>query len=169
MRYYIWTEGCQMNIADSERMGSGLEQLGLELADSPKKADVIVLNTCVVRQSAEDKAVGMLTSLKPWRQANDGRTLAVMGCMVGPQQDALKKRFPFVDVFMRPQQFEPLLNAVADKFAPSVVPDAEAPAEQSGTQDVTPANPVRPEREAVEGFPDANDLPARARRGAEGT
>ena len=116
MRYYIWTEGCQMNQADSERMGSGLEQLGLDLAPTAKDADVIVLNTCVVRQSAEDKAVGMLTSLKPWRQAKSGRTLAVMGCMVGPQSIALQKRYPYVDVFMQPQQFDPLINLVGDKL-----------------------------------------------------
>lgn len=116
MRYYIWTEGCQMNQADSERMGSGLEQLGLDLAPTAKDADVIVLNTCVVRQSAEDKAVGMLTSLKPWRQAKSGRTLAVMGCMVGPQSSALQKRYPYVDVFMQPQQFDPLINLVGDKL-----------------------------------------------------
>ncbi|MDA0799264.1 MAG: tRNA (N6-isopentenyl adenosine(37)-C2)-methylthiotransferase MiaB [Chloroflexi bacterium] len=116
MRYYIWTEGCQMNMADSERMGSGLEQLGLELAPTAKEADVIVLNTCVVRQSAEDKAVGMLTSLKPWRQAKPERTLAVMGCMVGPQADALKKLYPYVDSFMQPQQFDSLINIVGEKL-----------------------------------------------------
>jgi tRNA-2-methylthio-N6-dimethylallyladenosine synthase len=116
MRYYIWTEGCQMNQADSERMGSGLEQLGLELAPSPKEADVVVLNTCVVRQNAEDKAVGMLTSLKPWRQNNPDKTLALMGCMVGPQQDALKKQFPYVDVFMQPQKFDPLITLVGEKI-----------------------------------------------------
>jgi tRNA-2-methylthio-N6-dimethylallyladenosine synthase len=116
MRYYIWTEGCQMNQADSERMGSGLEQLGLELAPTAKDADVIVLNTCVVRQSAEDKAVGMLTSLKPWREANPDRTLAIMGCMVGPQATALQKRYPYVDVFMQPQQFDPLINLVGEKL-----------------------------------------------------
>jgi tRNA-2-methylthio-N6-dimethylallyladenosine synthase len=115
MLYHIWTTGCQMNQADSERMGSGLEQLGLEWTANPKDADVIVLNSCVVRQSAEDRAVGMLTSLKPWKERNPEKTLALMGCMVGPQQGPLKKQFPYVDVFMAPQNFEPLINIVGEK------------------------------------------------------
>ena len=114
--YYIWTVGCQMNKADSERMGAGLEQLGLESADTPKQADVIVLNSCVVRQQAEDRVTGMLTSLKPWKQRFPEKTLALMGCMVGPKQDDLRKRYPYVDVFMQPQQFEPLIEMVGDKF-----------------------------------------------------
>ena len=98
--YYIWTVGCQMNKADSERMGAALEQLGLRQTLRPKDADVIVLNSCVVRQNAEDRVVGMLTSLKPWRQAKEERTLALMGCMVGPKQDDLRRRFPYVDAFL---------------------------------------------------------------------
>ena len=114
--YYVWTVGCQMNKADSERMGSGLEQLGLEWTGNPRDADVIVLNSCVVRQQAEDRVTGMLTWLKPWKQRHPERTLALMGCMVGPRSDDLRKRFPYVDVFMQPQQFEPLIEMVGDKF-----------------------------------------------------
>ena len=115
MRYHIWTVGCQMNQADSERMGSGLEQLGLEWTPTAQEADVIVLNSCVVRQNAEDRVVGMLTSLKPWKERNPDKTLALMGCMVGPQREGLKQRYPYVDVFMAPQQFEPLINMVGEK------------------------------------------------------
>ena len=113
--YYIWTVGCQMNKADSERMGSGLDQLGLEWTGNPKAADVIVLNSCVVRQQAEDRVVGMLTSLKPWKERFPDKTLALMGCMVGPKKDDLQKRYPYVDLFMQPQQFEPLIQMVGDK------------------------------------------------------
>ena len=66
--YFISTIGCQMNKADSERLESALGQIGLSAADSAKNADVVVLNSCVVRQSAEDKIVGMLTSLKPTKE-----------------------------------------------------------------------------------------------------
>ena len=113
--YHVWTVGCQMNKADSERLGAGLEQLGLEWTPTAKDADVIVLNSCVVRQNAEDRVVGMLTSLKPWKQRNPDKTLALMGCMVGPKSDELRARFPYVDVFMQPQQFEPLIRIVGDK------------------------------------------------------
>jgi tRNA-2-methylthio-N6-dimethylallyladenosine synthase len=114
--FHIWTVGCQMNKADSERMGAALEQLGLQETPQAKSADVIVLNSCVVRQNAEDRVVGMLTSLKPWKQEHPERTLALMGCMVGPKQDELRRRFPYVDVFMQPQRFEPLVRHVGDQL-----------------------------------------------------
>ena len=65
MKYHIWTTGCQMNVADSQRVASALERLGYQAADKANQADILVLNTCVVRQSAEDKAHGYLQSLKP--------------------------------------------------------------------------------------------------------
>ena len=111
--YNLWTAGCQMNKADSERLASGLEQLGFESCATPEKADVVVLNTCVVRQSAEDTATGLLGRLKPIKHAHPDRVVAVMGCMVGPKQDDLRRRFPQVDVWARPQQFTPILEFAA--------------------------------------------------------
>ena len=115
-RYHIWTIGCQMNKADSERLSSALDKLGLEECDAPKDADIIVLNSCVVRQSAEDKVTGMLTSLKPLKERNPQRIVALMGCMVGPQVSGLQRRFPYVDVFMRPQQYEPLIDLLEGRL-----------------------------------------------------
>ena len=69
-KYHVWTEGCQMNVADSQRVGSALERLGYSFTSSLEDADVIVLNTCVVRQSAEDKAYGRLSSIKPLKTRN---------------------------------------------------------------------------------------------------
>ena len=114
--YYIWTIGCQMNKADSERLESALGQMGLSSTDAPKDADVIVLNSCVVRQSAEDKVVGMLTSLKPIKQRNPDTVVALMGCMVGPKTASLEERFPYADVFMRPQQYEPLIDLLGQRM-----------------------------------------------------
>ena len=114
--YYIWTVGCQMNKADSERLESALGQMGFEPRTSPKEADVIVLNSCVVRQSAEDRVVGMMTSLKPLKQRNQDKVLALMGCMVGPRTDDLQKRFPYVDVFMQPQQYQPLIDLIGERM-----------------------------------------------------
>ena len=113
--YYIWTIGCQMNKADSERLGSALEQLGLNPVDNAKSADVIVLNSCVVRQGAEDKVVGNLWMVNPLKKKRPDRVLALMGCMVGPRTDELENRFPDVDLFMQPQQFEPLLELVGER------------------------------------------------------
>ena len=114
--YYIWTVGCQMNKADSERMESALGQMGLGPTESPGDADVIVLNSCVVRESADDRVIGMLTSLKPLKQKNPEKVLALMGCMVGPQTKALQKRYPYVDAFMQPQQFGRLLEIVGERI-----------------------------------------------------
>ena len=114
--YHVWTVGCQMNKADSERLESAMSQLGLAPSTHPDVADVIVLNSCVVRQSAEERVIGNLTRLKPTREANPDRVLALMGCMVGPKIDELSERFPYVDVFMRPQQFDPLIELLAERL-----------------------------------------------------
>ena len=105
-----------MNTADSERLASALEQLGLEPSDDAKDADVVVLNSCVVRQSAEDKVIGNLGSVSRLKKQDPGRVIALMGCMVGPKTDQLERRFPYVDVFMRPQQFEPLLDLLGGRM-----------------------------------------------------
>lgn len=111
MKYHIWTAGCQMNVADSQRVGSELEKLGYRYTDSYREADVVVLNTCVVRQSAEDKAVGFLWSLKPLKETRPDKVLALMGCMVGVKGGGqLAKAFPHVDVFMPPSEPGPLVD-----------------------------------------------------------
>ncbi len=110
-RYHIWTIGCQMNEADSGRVAAELDALGYEPTDEPQEADVIVLNTCVVRQSAEDRAVGRLWSLKPLKDRDPSKTIALMGCLVGIKPNpALRERFPFVDVFMPPSEPGPLVG-----------------------------------------------------------
>ncbi len=111
MKYHIWTAGCQMNVADSQRVGSELEKLGYGYTPSYREADVVVLNTCVVRQSAEDKATGFLWSLKPLKEARPHKVIALMGCMVGVRGGhKLAKTFPHVDVFMPPSEPGPLVD-----------------------------------------------------------
>ena len=114
--YYIWTVGCQMNKVDSERLESALGQMGLVSRETPAEADVVVINSCVVRESAEDRVVGMVTSLKPLKQRDPDRVVALMGCMVGPKSDALETRFPYVDIFIQPQQIGPLINLLGDRM-----------------------------------------------------
>lgn len=115
-KYHIWTIGCQMNVADSNHVAAELEKIGYGPTHSLDDADVVVLNTCVVRQSAEDKAVGKLGSLKPWRSKHPDGTLALMGCMVGvkPSQQLLDA-YPFVDVFMAPSEAMPLVNRLREE------------------------------------------------------
>ncbi len=110
MKYHIWTTGCQMNVADSQRVASSLEKIGYSPAVSIELADVIVLNTCVVRQSAEDKAHGRLSSLRPLKEARPDLVINLMGCMVGVNgSERLHQAYPFVDVFSPPSDPEPLV------------------------------------------------------------
>jgi len=110
MKYHIWTEGCQMNVADSLRVASALEHLGYHATRQAGEADVIVLNTCVVRQSAEDKAYGRLSSLRPLKDQRPELVINLMGCLVGVKgHERLQKRFPFVDVFSPPSDPGPLV------------------------------------------------------------
>lgn len=103
MKYHITTYGCQMNTADSQKLASEMEKLGLCATPVAEDADVVVLNTCVVRQGPEDKAVSRLMQLKPLKTKNPDVVFGVMGCMVGVREPkALRDRFPFVDTFLPP-------------------------------------------------------------------
>lgn len=111
MKYHIWTEGCQMNVADSQRVGSSLEHLGYILTEKPEEADVIVLNTCVVRQSAEDKALGRVSSFKKLKEQKPELVINLMGCLVGVRgAEKLKAKLPYVDVFSPPSDPGPLIS-----------------------------------------------------------
>ncbi len=100
-----------MNVADSQRVGSSLEHLGYALTKEIEEADVIVLNTCVVRQSAEDKAYGRVTSLAPLKKKNPNLVINLMGCMVGVRGvEKLREKLSFVDVFSPPSDPSPLIS-----------------------------------------------------------
>lgn len=111
VRYHLWTAGCQMNVADSQRVASELERLGYQATAVADQADVIVLNTCVVRQSAEDRAIGRLSSLRPLKERRPDLVINLMGCMVGPKPSLeLRRAFPYVDVFSPPSDPAPLVD-----------------------------------------------------------
>ncbi|MDD3948653.1 MAG: tRNA (N6-isopentenyl adenosine(37)-C2)-methylthiotransferase MiaB, partial [Anaerolineaceae bacterium] len=116
MKYYIWTEGCQMNVADSDRLARALESLDIHAASTPAEAGLIILNTCVVRQSAEDRALGRLNSLKPLKRSNPDLIIGLMGCLIGIKgNSALEKRFPWVDIFAGPSDPEPFLRFLSKR------------------------------------------------------
>ncbi len=111
--YHIWTIGCQMNEADSRHLASQLEALGFVETRKADDADIAVLNTCVVRQQPEDKAVRKLTGLGGVKKSRPGMIIALMGCMVGKREaEGLLKTFPFVDVFMAPSQTDCLIDFI---------------------------------------------------------
>ena len=98
--YHIWTIGCQMNKADSESIAAFLEQCGYSSTSKIDNADIVVLNSCVVRQSAESKVANKIDAL---RCLDADKVLAVTGCIVDAKVDGLQNRFPRVDVFFGPQ------------------------------------------------------------------
>ena len=113
-RYFLWTVGCQMNVADSEKLAAGFTRLGMEAVSEAGSADIVVINTCSVRQHAEDRAYSQLGRVRLIKEERPDLKVAVMGCMVGLRTRDLEKRFPFVDVFARPQQFEPIMELVEE-------------------------------------------------------
>lgn len=116
--YHIWTIGCQMNRADSRQLADQLEALGYQPTSDAKRADVIVLNTCVVRQSAENKAVGRISALKPLKQRGRDTVIGVMGCLVGLGDSApLQERFPYVDIFLPPSDGSALIELLKARQA----------------------------------------------------
>ena len=105
-----------MNVADSDRLARALENLDILATNDPAEAGLIVLNTCVVRQSAEDRAIGRLNSLRPLKKANPDLIIGLMGCLVGIKgNQALEKRFPWVDVFAAPSDPEPFIRLLGER------------------------------------------------------
>jgi len=118
-KYYIWTIGCQMNKSESERLASYLEFLGAIESDSVDEADIIILNSCVVRQSAENRVINKLHSLKSIKKANPNLKIALTGCLVGENLPQLKKNFPFVDHYFVAGEFPDWLGTYdLDKTIP---------------------------------------------------
>jgi tRNA-2-methylthio-N6-dimethylallyladenosine synthase len=118
MKYFIETYGCQMNVHDSERMAGLLEQAGYEATAEPSEADVVVINTCSVREGAEHK---LYTRLGEVRQANreTGRApiVAVAGCVAQQEGSAMLKRSNLIDVIIGTQSLKQLPALVAQALA----------------------------------------------------
>ena len=127
MQYHIWTLGCQMNVADSQLLASELEKLGHRAALQAEDADIMVVNTCVVRQSAEDKGLGRLGLLNKIKQEQPEKVIGVMGCMVGLRDPLwMRQRLPYVDVFMPPSDPAPLVSFLKERMDEADVLQLEA-------------------------------------------
>jgi tRNA-2-methylthio-N6-dimethylallyladenosine synthase len=114
-RYHITTFGCQMNKADSERMAGILETMGFTWAESPNDADLILYNTCTIRDNAEHKVYSYLGRQAARKQSQPDLTLIVAGCVAQQEGEALLRRVPELDLVMGPQhanQLEGLLEQV---------------------------------------------------------
>jgi tRNA-2-methylthio-N6-dimethylallyladenosine synthase len=110
-RFHVWTLGCQMNHSDSEEMAGALLAAGCSEAGSLDSADLVVINSCAIREAAEQKVIGRMGALDRMKRANPQMRVVLTGCSVRADNTAsLRRRYPAVDLFLRPDE-EPELTA----------------------------------------------------------
>ena len=118
MFYTIVTFGCQMNVHESEKIAGMLENMGYSPTEDKEKADIIVFNTCAIREGAEDRALGNIGNLKKMKKANPNKIIAVAGCMTQQKQVAEKlfKTFPFIDIIVGTHNLYELPTLIQNKI-----------------------------------------------------
>jgi tRNA-2-methylthio-N6-dimethylallyladenosine synthase len=110
-RFHVWTLGCQMNRSDSEEMAGRLLAAGCAEAPSMEAADLVIINTCAIREAAEQKVIGRQGHLQRLKSANPGLRVVLTGCAVREAERAgLRRRFPAVDLFLRPDEEPELVD-----------------------------------------------------------
>jgi tRNA-2-methylthio-N6-dimethylallyladenosine synthase len=119
---YVETYGCQMNVADSEMVLGMLHQAGYARTDDPSVADLILLNTCAVREKAEDRVFARASMLAEHKR-RPGVVLGVTGCMAEHLKDAIHERAPYVDLVIGPDGYRRLLDHVAEARGGAKVQD----------------------------------------------
>jgi tRNA-2-methylthio-N6-dimethylallyladenosine synthase len=115
VKYHLWTIGCQMNEADSRHLAARLAQAGYTACADARDADLVILNTCVVRQQAEDRAWARLRELEAWKKRRPDLKVALMGCLVGTRSGPaarLREQLAFVDYFLPPSDLSPLVGTL---------------------------------------------------------
>ena len=118
-KYHIVTYGCQMNVHESEKIAGILRRLGYEETKAKEEADIIVFNTCCIRENAENHAFGNIGALKKMKKNNPNLLIAVGGCMTQEKgkTDVLKKKFPFIDIMFGTLNLEELGDLILQKKA----------------------------------------------------
>ena len=110
-RFHLWTLGCQMNRSDSEEMAGRLRAAGCDEAPTLEAADLVVINTCAIREQAEQKVIGRQGHLARLKQANPALRVVLTGCSVRePDRAGLRRRYPAVDLFLRPDEEPELVD-----------------------------------------------------------
>ncbi|MEC8565312.1 MAG: tRNA (N6-isopentenyl adenosine(37)-C2)-methylthiotransferase MiaB, partial [Pseudomonadota bacterium] len=113
-KYFIKTYGCQMNVYDSERMAEALLVAGYQPVDVPEAADMVILNTCHIREKAAEKVYSELGRLKPLKQANGDMIIGVAGCVAQAEGEEMLHRAPLVDMVFGPQTYQQLPDMTSD-------------------------------------------------------
>ena len=121
-KYYIHTLGCQANVRDEETMRGMLESVNYTQTDKPDNADVIIINTCAVRENAEDKVYGEIGNLKRLRKANKKLVLALCGCMVEQPEilEILQTKFPEVNLYFGTHEIDQLLDLIYEVYTQNI-------------------------------------------------
>ncbi len=135
-RAYVETYGCQMNISDGELMEGILEGRGYEIVDAPERADVVLVNTCAIREHAEQRVLGRVSQLNGLKRERPAMVLGVTGCMAQRMGRTLLEQAPYVDLVMGPDGYRTLpetlarlnggVRAVPEAPATGAVPPTEA-------------------------------------------
>ena len=117
-KYYIRTYGCQANVRDEETMRGLLEDVGYTPINDPEEADVIIINTCAVRENAEDKVYGEIGNLKYLRKQKKDLILAICGCMVEQPEilERIMKTFPEVNMIFGTHEIPNLYNLILETY-----------------------------------------------------
>jgi len=113
MKYHLITYGCQMNTADSEEMAQPLRERGFLATASLHEADIVMMNTCTVREQAEHRADSNIGRLRVWKNQNPNRILIVAGCAASRWGDSIQKKYPFIDLVSPATRIEEFPDAVA--------------------------------------------------------
>jgi len=113
-KLFIDTVGCQMNVLDSELVVGSLRRQGYELASDPRDADVILFNTCSVREHAEEKVYSALGTLRHHKQQHPEKVIGVLGCMAQKDQELVRRRAPHVDLVCGPGQLSKVPELIAE-------------------------------------------------------
>ncbi len=128
-KLFVKTYGCQMNVYDSERMATAMGASGYELTDAADQADMILLNTCHIREKAAEKIYSELGRLKPLKTANPDLKIGVAGCVAQAEGEEIMRRQPLVDIVVGPQAYHRLPAMARQADSGAKVIDTEFPAE----------------------------------------
>jgi len=128
-KLYIKTYGCQMNVYDSERMAEAMGGSGYEVTEKPDDADMILLNTCHIREKAAEKVYSDLGRLKPFKSENPNLKIGVAGCVAQAEGEEIMRRQPMVDIVVGPQSYHRLPEMEAKAQAGEKALDTDFPEE----------------------------------------
>ena len=132
-RAYVETYGCQMNISDGELMEGILAEQGYDIVSAPEDADVVLVNTCAIREHAEKRVLGRVSQLNGLKRDRPGLVIGVTGCMAQRMGETLLKEAPYVDLVMGPDGYRRLPEALAG-LGQSAESGVRKPSVRSGRQ-----------------------------------